>query len=424
VFGVLLGALCLPRWPGPCAEIGLFAAFFAAAAGPVLRAGSVWTALAGLPVLWTGIEVLRGTLGAFAAPWPAGWLSLGYTAPPGAPEAAIASVLGVHGLSLLFALGNAAFFLVLRARTGAGQIILGAAATAIPLAIHGAAGALATADAPAPGVPVVVASQARRDVDNLVRLTDRLAAARPRLVAWPGAPAVRVPAGGRSLLDASGEAADLAVRLGATLILGIEEGVPGTETVWRGVAVVEPDGRIAGKSATTPDGEAARKEAGSRIFPFGRGAFGLAIGSELASPAFARGLVRNGAGILVLAAGHGDAWSKAAERLHQRMVLFRAIECRRSIAKSGRHGAFLADPRGRMVASVAPGLEGAAVEESAVLDETTLYVRAGWLLEPCSAGGAIALVALFALFAARRARVLNARSPACPRGAPRALFRT
>jgi apolipoprotein N-acyltransferase len=401
VFGGILAAVCFSGSPALWGATGLFAAAFAAAAGPLLRSGNAWLALAGLPVLWTGIEALRGALG---APTAVGWLCLGHAAVPERPEAEIASIVGVHGLSLLFALGNTAFFLVFRARTGAAKLLVGAAATIFPLAIHGAGRVLTPPDSTPSGSAVVVASQARKDAANLIRLTDRLASARPRLVVWPGIPLIRIPAGGSSLLEASAEAGDLAIRLGATVVLGIDEEVTGEDAVRAAIAVVEPDGKIAGRRAMDEGGEPANEADGGRIFPLGRGRFGLAIGSELATSATARRLVRDGAGLLVLAAGHGGVRSKLAQRLHDRMLLFRAIETLRFLAKGGRHGAFLADPHGRRLASVAPGIEGAAVEEAALLEKKSLYVRAGWLLEPFSLAGAIGIAAAAALQAVRKRR--------------------
>jgi apolipoprotein N-acyltransferase len=418
MFGGLLAVLCIPPSTGAWCGLGLSTALFAAAAGPLLDARA-WQAIAGLPVLWTGIEVLRNALVPAGPSWLAGWLALGYCAVPGLPEAEVASVLGVHGLSLLFALGNTAYFFVLRSRTGARQIAIGVAATILPFAMHAAGSLLAQAAPPRGGVAVVVAAQSQGDVESLIHLTEPLAALRPRLIVWPGTPLVHGP-------DAMA-VSDLAVRLDATIILGSAEDNAGGSGGRHAVLVVESSGKVGGRRAVTGAGEPVPGPDETSIFPLESGRFGLAVGFELATPSVARRLVRDGAGLLVLAAGDGGAWSPAVGSLHERMVLFRAIENRRFVAKSGRHAAFLADPHGRKVVAVDMGLEGAAIDGAAIHEEKSAYALAGWLIEPCSLAGAIGLLALSALRGVGKARFrvpFTAKSPACPPGAPPAPFRT
>ena len=414
IFGGLLAALCLPASPAAWCGFVLSAVLFAAAAGPVLRARGGWPALVGLPILWTGIEVLRDALASLGASPLAGWLALGYCAAPGLPDAEIASVVGIHGLSILLALGSTAYFLVLRARTGGRQIAVAAAATLLPLATHAAGSFLAREAPPRDGVAVVVATEPRGDAASLIRLTEPLAAGRPRLVVWPGPPAVRG--------EGTRAVSDLAVRLDATILLGITENNEGGSGVRHAVLVVGPDGGIVGRVAMTEAGEPEPARGGTRIFPLGPGRFGLAAGSELATPAVARRLARDGAGILVLATADGGAGSPSVERLRDRMALFRAIENRRFVARSGRRTAFLADPHGRRLVFVEAGLEGAAMEDAAILEEKSAYAIAGWLVEPCSLASAIGLLALSAIRGVRKG--LNARSPAGPPAVPREPFRT
>ncbi|MBI4603284.1 MAG: hypothetical protein HY721_15125 [Planctomycetes bacterium] len=114
----------------------LACALFALAAGPVLRSRAAAVPLAALPALWTAHEALRGLATSAAGRWAAAELSLGYAVPPSAPEAWVATSVGIHGLSFLAALSGAAFALALRPASLARQAIFAGLGCAVPLALH------------------------------------------------------------------------------------------------------------------------------------------------------------------------------------------------------------------------------------------------------------------------------------------------
>ena len=87
--------------------MALYLAAWGFLTGLIGRQSSSWQLLAVLPALWVGVEWLRGWL--FSG-FP--WLSLGYGQIDG-PLAAWAPVTGVHGLSLIVALGAGALVVLL-----------------------------------------------------------------------------------------------------------------------------------------------------------------------------------------------------------------------------------------------------------------------------------------------------------------------
>jgi apolipoprotein N-acyltransferase len=91
-----------------------------------------------------------------------------------------------------------------------------------------------------------------------------------------------------------------------------------------------------------------------------------------------REFVRNGAEIIVNLTN--DAWSKSlpAQNQHLSMAVFRAVENRRSMARSTASGQTCAvDPNGRVIAMAPPFTESWITAELPIMKTTTLYTRWG-----------------------------------------------
>jgi apolipoprotein N-acyltransferase len=91
-----------------------------------------------------------------------------------------------------------------------------------------------------------------------------------------------------------------------------------------------------------------------------------------------REFVRNGAELIVNISN--DAWSKSlpAQNQHLAMAVFRAVENRRSLARSTASGQTCAvDPRGRVIAMAPPFTESWITAELPLMDASTPYTRYG-----------------------------------------------
>jgi apolipoprotein N-acyltransferase len=91
-----------------------------------------------------------------------------------------------------------------------------------------------------------------------------------------------------------------------------------------------------------------------------------------------RNFVRGGAEIIVNLSN--DAWSKSlpAQNQHLSMAVFRAVENRRSMARSTASGQTCAvDPNGRVTAMAPPFTESWITVELPIMDTATLYTRYG-----------------------------------------------
>jgi apolipoprotein N-acyltransferase len=91
-----------------------------------------------------------------------------------------------------------------------------------------------------------------------------------------------------------------------------------------------------------------------------------------------REFVRNGAEIIVNLSN--DAWSKSlpAQNQHLSMAVFRAVENRRSMARSTASGQTCAvDPNGRIIAMAPPFAEAWITAELPIMNITTVYTRYG-----------------------------------------------
>jgi apolipoprotein N-acyltransferase len=142
--------------------------------------------------------------------------------------------------------------------------------------------------------------------------------------------------------------------------------------------------------------------AGSRstIFSLPQGNFGVLICYEATYPYLARRLVQHGAQFLVNMSN--DTWlaGEAAAAQHFSMVVFRAVENRRSLARVATAGITgFVDPFGR-VSHLSDATENVVLGDVLPLQHLSVYTRYGdWFVVACGVG---ALVALFLAYRSRR----------------------
>ncbi|MBI4730329.1 MAG: apolipoprotein N-acyltransferase [Acidobacteria bacterium] len=455
-FGILLlwisyfgwlawGALVLSQ----AAMLALFGWLGAWASGTG-RAGR----LAGVPLLWTGVEMLRTR-------WPLGgfaWGGLGYTQHSGPPLLPLARIGGVHLVSLALVV-----VAVLLAEAAAGEWAArkgrGPAARAWLLAAAALAGLPALLPmglaGPAAGPPVDVAvvqgnvprgtfhgargpRRGPEDVpiiENHVRLSLTLASDPPDLVVWPENSVDRDPFAEPGVL-AEIEQAIGAVRrpflIGA--ILDVSPSRFRNSNLFFGA-----DGVLVGrydKLRLVPFGEyvpwpALRRWipalaqipydglAGGRPVVFdvpGDGRIGSLICFESTFPDLARGYARLGAEVIVVTTNNASFGDSPASRQHLAMSQVRAVEEGRAVVHAAISG---------ISALVSP--DGGIIARSPLFEPAILRARlprAGGLTPYGTAGAAIeSLIGIGAALAAgagaaARARRRRGRATRAPEPAP------
>jgi len=395
LWGILRAVTC---WTGMSLCFGAFAL----AVGPLLRSPRVLTPLVGIPILWTGLEVLRGPFLPFPGVWISNWLSLGYALSPHAPEAQPAALFGVYGLSLAMAASATAFSLLLREVRLERQLLLGLLGCAFPLVCHGYGRLVLPEKGPSGTVEVAVAAQESAELEDLIDLTLSIESQRPELVVWPGIPVLSIdPADGGS--DGGAHVSpDLFrdfVRRGRSMVIagarvdggtedGSPDGRPRRPAPFGGCAViVDVEGSVVGRLCSEtgePSGGARGQPAQPFDCPPGR--VGLGLGFDFDSPAQARKLSSRGAGLLVSVTRDGERWGGKGTRQHASMQRFRALENRRWLVRSSGTNAFIADPFGRLAFHL-KDVEGIGSHGVEFRQERSFYTRCGWWIEPACLSG-------------------------------------
>jgi apolipoprotein N-acyltransferase len=402
-----------------------------------------------LPVLWVAFEQLR-SLGVIGFTWGA----LGYAA-VGIPRAIqFASVTGVFGISLWIALTNA---LVLEVVAAPRRKLALAAGVLVVLALpvlHGSF--VMPADAREavqqggegerrdrrtmrvaviqPNIPGEIKwnpEYRSRSFEALTRLSVDAADRKPDLIVWPETAAPSY------LLLTPADLALVAAVANTTatpVLTGCPHMVPGDAEEGAGRALnsavlIGVDGRPGAtysKTKLVPFGEAIPFETvipylsevdfgeadfwpgGERVvFEHPNGRFSTLICYESTFPRLARQFVTGGAELLVNITN--DVWYGRTSMpfQHASMAVVRAIENRRSLARSANSGvSMLVDPYGRVVASLPIFEEGFLVETLPVVSERTFYTRFGDVFPwgATLAGGLMLVVGVSGTAAAQRAR--------------------
>lgn len=343
---------------------GLHLAVFAAIAGLFLRRPWAPPALA---ALWTGIERTHGPLG-FA------WLALGNAGIDMPFPLRLAPLVGVYGLSFLFALISAVLTAVLL-RQGRRQWLwlapFGLLFAVPPLRPEPAAVQHAVA------AQVAVADETDWSYAAKEKLVSQLALLtlsealdptklRPGVLLWPEAPAPFYFYEDPSFRRQTAEIA----RLASAPFLFSGVAYTTEREPLNSAFVLSETGRLAGrydKNFLVPFGEfvppgfgwigkvsdeAGNFKAGERIqvFPFDTGSFGVVICYESAFPHLVRSFVQQGADVLVNLTNDGYFGRSAARPQHLLLARMRAAENARFLLRAANDGVTASiGPNGQIV---------------------------------------------------------------------------
>jgi apolipoprotein N-acyltransferase len=357
----------------------------AGACGPILRGRKSLWLLVAIPILWSGLDYLRHDLAGFTVNRLSLSLSLAHAIPPSTPIAQAAATVGIHGLAFLVVATNTLVFLALRERGLARRIVAAAAALVVPAGLHFAGAAGLPAESSAGPLAVAPAAGIARSLDEVVRLVEPMEVHGSALLLLPPVVEEFAIGAARPLL------AGLAARKRA-FVLAASSQSDGAVAVW----LIDPAGGLVERPS-------------SRLLPLEAGTVGVGTGGDFHRPDHARRLSRDGATLLALLDDRAGGGTRG-EALRSTVQAYRAVENRRWLVKAGPGGAFIADPYGRVVARVAPGIAGAVLDGVDFLEARSVYTRAGGWIEGLLAAGAAAVLLASAIAG------LSARS----RGGPRA----
>ncbi len=383
----------------------LHMAVFAALAGALLPR---WYALPAVAALWTGIERTHAPLG-FT------WLLLGNAGVDMALPMRISPLVGVYGLSFLFALCATAFVVMIARRPRREllwllMVIVLPVLPALPEAHSGAN----TAVLVQPNIseeeewtPVTAEMLHRR----MVSMTEAVAAsANPDLIVWPEAPGPLYYYVDPAFRE---KVTELARSTHAWFIFGTVAGTPQGQPL-NSAIMLAPDGHLVDrydKMFLVPFGEfvpsvfwwvnRVTQEAGDFVpgnrvvvFPAGDKRFGVFICYESAFPHLVRRFANQGANVLVNISNDGYFGHSIARQQHLLLVRMRAAENRRWILRATNDGiTAVVDPAGRITGRLPlyeaiAGRFGYGVENGA-----TPYTRFGdWFAWGCLLAAGAALV--------------------------------
>lgn len=381
-----------------------------------------------LPVLWVACEQLR-SLGVLGFTWGA----LGYAGVAWPRAIQFASITGLFGVSLWFALGSA---LVLEAAAGVTRRARAVAWLVVLVALPVAHGSLVLARAPvgaaARGMPTARIAVVQPNIDAkkkwdaefrdesfrvLRELSLEAAGLRPDLIVWPETAAPSYLS--REPKDME-KVASVARETGSWVLTGFPDMRDDPEAhrgfrAYNAVVLVSPLGDPVGrydKIHLVPFGEFIPFETvipALRTVDFGEADFSpgtervvLSAGPvdaaalicfESIFPRLVTGFVARGATLLVNVTN--DVWYGRTSMpfQHASMAVMRAIENRRSLARSANSGvSLLVDPYGRTVSRLGIFERGVLVGDLPLVSSRTPYA----LLGDVVGWGALTLAALLA----------------------------
>ena len=376
---------------------GLHMAVFAALAGILMRR---WWAIPSVAALWTGLERTHSIFG-FT------WLQLGNAGIDMPLPMRLAPIVGVYGLSFVFAMiaGAVALLILRRRRVEFAWLLV------LPLLF-----ALPAAPARQPGDEHALLVQPNIDPEmdwtetTLLREERDLSilsdASRDPLIIWPEAPAPFYPSD-----PAFREYVETLARSDHAYLLFGGVGYNATGAPLNSAFLLNPNGEMLGhydKINLVPFGEFVpkiffwvnriTKEAGdfapgTRIveFPVNGHKIGVFICYESAFGDFVREFVRGGAQVLVNISNDGYFGHSAAREQHLELVRMRAAENARWILRATNDGiTATVDPAGRIVYRMPPYQELAAEVRYRYESNLTPYTRYGdWFAWSCLVCGIV-----------------------------------
>ena len=390
------------------AYLALFPAAFAVMVVVLCARLGAWGLLGAAPI-WLTTELGRlWLLGGFP------WELLGYSQTPVLPVAQLASVFGVHGVTLLVVFINSAVALALVGPRVHRRAVSAVAAGVLGMVVLFGMWRLTDNRLVRDGTPLRVGlvqgnilqndkwNPAMRStiLNRYLDLSRQSVAAGARLIVWPEA---ATPFSFED--DPDGEAVrQLARTTGAHLLFGsVQRRYAPVPQTFNAAFVLQPDGETAAvyrKIHLVPFGEYVpfrsllffASPLVEAVAPFspGTGPVTLPIGGHLIStaicyeiiyPALARSFVRQGSELLTTITN--DAWygRTAAPHQHFQQATMRAIEQGRYLVRAANTGiSGVVDPYGRVLARSALFETMTMTEEVRLLRGLTLYGRMGDLL--------------------------------------------
>ncbi len=371
-FGRIFGPAAVAHYALLAFSLWLFGFAFVAVQA---RLGPV-AALLWAPVLWLGLDLFRCELWFFRF----SWLQLGFTQVRSPSVLQLATIGGVYGLTLLVMLTNSLL--------AAAVVRRGVRACAL-LAGVVLAGLWAVGLMPPPGRPPeagtlpVAAVQSETSHFEALDLTDAIEGS-PRLIVWPEYATTDFPLDDPELF---GMLADCARRRAAYLVVGCKESIAGRdpEREFRNAALIlSPDGEVVGSYYKHHPIQFFRDGVpgeGYPVFEAADARIGIAICYDFDFAHLSRGLVRNGAELLLVPTYDEIAWSELQHRQHSAMTRGRAVEHRRWVIRPTSSGETqIVDPYGTVCASVPIGGEGVALALVEPSQRLTLYDRVGFVV--------------------------------------------
>lgn len=394
---------------------GLHLAVFAWLSGPLLK--RAW-AIPAIAALWTGIERTHGPLG-FA------WLTLGNAGIDMSLPLRIAPVLGVYGLSFIFAALSVGIVLVIqkRDRRELAWLLALAGLWFLPaIQLTKAPDAQAVSLQPAFSEEIEWSFDTKSKLVSsaaLFTVSEALDVSKPKpsLVLWPEAPA---PFYFYEDVGFRREASQVARLSGAPFIFGGVAHAPNGDPL-NSAFVLNANGQISGrydKMFLVPFGEfvppgfgwinKVSTEAGTfvpgekvGVFPLNGHSVGVFICYESAFPHLVRQFADAGSQVLVNLSNDGYFGKSAAREQHLWLVRMRAVENQRWILRSTNNGVTAAvDPAGRIWDRMPDYTREVGRLRFTWLQNKTAYTRFGdWFAWLCLAIGlGLRLLAEFPIY--------------------------
>ncbi|HBY58955.1 MAG TPA: apolipoprotein N-acyltransferase [Solibacterales bacterium] len=382
-----------------------------------------WWSIPAVAALWAGIERTHGPLG-FA------WLALGNAGADMSLPLRLAPLVGVYGISFVFALMSAALAAVVVRRPRRELLWLAALALLFllpDLPEHRRGTSSAVLLQPNIDQDLTWTAESHDEIVRRLALRSLQSALgglerRSDFIVWPEVPAPFYYEPGsrfKEPLDDLAKSASMPALVG--VVGRTETGAPLNSAV-----MVAPDGRLVDrydKMFLVPFGEfvpfpfqaltqkisteAGDFAAGARVvtFPLTNGEkVGAFICYESAFPHLVRQFARAGGTVLVNLSNDGYFGRSAAREQHLKLVRMRAAENRRWTLRATNDGVTATiDPAGRLVQRLPTHVETAARTRFQYVHETTPYTRFGdWFAWSCLAFPLGAVVRLKARHAFRR----------------------
>ncbi len=340
----------------------LFTGLFSVASGRLFRSERALSCLVGLPLLWVGLEVLRGPLTPIPSPWVSGWLSLGYALNPAGPEAQIASLVGVHGVSFLIVLCSALLFACLLTPRFRMQLAYAILAVAVPLAAYGH-GRLTTPRLIVGSTPVAIISQVEDTPESVLQFASSVATTDPEIILWSDVALNSAAIGGAG--DSRDKLESFLAQLAAVWepgARGAEGGAATKDSGSDGTVLMTGDGRLVAVYRSPRDPGAGSRPVDDRMYLTSRGTFVLGIDFDFLLSSRPRKASAGGAQLLVSSMRTREQWGERAQLQQLNMVSFRAVENRRWLVAASSTGAYVIDPYGRSTLELRRGFDSAGVE--------------------------------------------------------------